>query len=176
MSDAQLEVLLAQWSRGDVAAAEQALVACEPYLRMVIRRQMSARFRAKFDSGDIVQSVCADLLGRLRQADWRFRDADHFRAFLIKAARNRLTDRLRQNRAAVAAECPLAGDGLAGLAATGDPRPSEVRAGRRPVGPDPGPLPAGPSPDPRLEAARPGAGRDRRPDRAARGEHPPHPV
>ncbi|HME92419.1 MAG TPA: hypothetical protein VKE49_13400, partial [Myxococcaceae bacterium] len=83
---------------GDVAAAEQVFLAYEPYLRMVVRRQLSARMRAKFDSVDVVQSIWADVLRGFRDADWRFKDEAHLKAFLVKATRNRFLDRLRQHR------------------------------------------------------------------------------
>src|SRR5438067_4173326 len=93
MSDAvsapSLAMLLERLHQGDLAAAEQVFVRYEPALRMLVRRQLSARLRAKFDSVDVVQSVWADLLGLFRQADQRFTDVDHLQAFLITATRNR---------------------------------------------------------------------------------------
>jgi RNA polymerase sigma factor (sigma-70 family) len=125
MDDAHLEALLERWNCGDGTAAEEALLACEPYLRMVVRREMSARVRSKFDSADIVQSVWADVVRDLRKADWHFPDADHLRAYLVRRVRHRLIDRIRQNRTAVAAERRLGG-GITGLAEISQPAPSEV--------------------------------------------------
>src|SRR5262249_2274712 len=96
MSAEPLEVLLARLNSGDLHAAEEVFRAYEPYLRKVVRRQLPARLRAKFDSDDIVQSVWADLLEGFREADWRFPTADHLRAFLVKVTRHRFIDRLRQ--------------------------------------------------------------------------------
>jgi len=53
-----LDALLAKLNSGDARAAEEAFVAYEPYLRKVVRRLLPARLRTKFDSVDVVQSVC----------------------------------------------------------------------------------------------------------------------
>jgi RNA polymerase sigma-70 factor (ECF subfamily) len=120
--DNSLEQLLEKLSQGDAAAAEQVFRAYEPYLRLVVRRQLSPGLRAKFDSADVVQSVWADVLGDFRQAGWRFNDAAHLRAFLVKATRNRFIDRVRQHQWALDHERPLP----AGLPAAHQPRPSEL--------------------------------------------------
>jgi hypothetical protein len=57
MNEDALTPLLDNLCHGDTAAAEQVFVACEPYLRAVVRRRLPARLRAKFDSIDVVQSV-----------------------------------------------------------------------------------------------------------------------
>lgn len=103
-----LDALLAKLHQGDEAAAEQVFLAYEPYLRMVVRRQLTSGLRTKFDSIDIVQSVWVDLLKGFREAGWRFGSADQLRAFLVKATRNRFIDRLRQHRLALEKERPLA--------------------------------------------------------------------
>src|SRR4051812_41557692 len=71
------EDLLERLSSGDMEAAERVFVAFEPYLRLAVRRHLSAPFRAKFDSADIVQSTWADLLRGFRESGWRFADVDH---------------------------------------------------------------------------------------------------
>jgi RNA polymerase sigma-70 factor (ECF subfamily) len=124
--DSRIEKLLARWNLGDAAAAEEAVLACEPYVRMVVRRRLSERVRAKFDSMDIVQSVWADVIQELHRADLRFPDADRLRGYLARAAQNRLIDRLRQHRAALAVECPLDEADAARLTPSREPRPSEV--------------------------------------------------
>jgi RNA polymerase sigma-70 factor (ECF subfamily) len=96
-----LQPLLEQLCRGDSEAAQRAFVACEPYLRMVVRRQLTAALRVKFDSIDVVQSVWADLLVGFRAGAWSFDSAGQLRAFLIKATYNRLIDRVRRQQAAL---------------------------------------------------------------------------
>jgi RNA polymerase sigma-70 factor (ECF subfamily) len=100
MNDESLDELLASLGEGDADAVERVIRAYEPYLRMVVRRQLPDHLRAKFDSIDVVQSVWADVIGGLQHARWSFPDAAHLRAFLVKAARNRLIDRGRQQAAA----------------------------------------------------------------------------
>jgi len=57
---------------------------------------------------------------------WRFVDADHLRGFLYVATRNRLIDRLRQHRLALAREESLDGGNADYVPAAPGPRPSEV--------------------------------------------------
>jgi RNA polymerase sigma-70 factor (ECF subfamily) len=123
--DSGLDLLLAKLCRGDSAAAEQVFLAYEPYLRLVVRRQLSPHLRAKFDSVDIVQSVWADVLDGFREAGWRFVDVAHLRAFLVKATRNRFIDRIRQHQRALEREQTLPRK-EAHLPASRQPRPSEV--------------------------------------------------
>jgi RNA polymerase sigma factor (sigma-70 family) len=118
-----LEQLLTQLNSGQAEAAAEVFRTFEPCLRAVVRRSLSPRLRAKFDSADVVQSVWADLLGRFRDAGCRFVDADHLRAFLLRTTRHRFIDRLRHCRTAAARERPLA-PSADGVAAPG-PRPSE---------------------------------------------------
>jgi RNA polymerase sigma-70 factor (ECF subfamily) len=126
MSADPLDALLDRLNAGDAEAAAQVFVACEPYLRMVVRRRLPARLRAKFDSVDVVQSVWADLLDGFRSAGWRFADADHLRAFLVRVTRNRFIDRLRQLRRPLEHEQPLYESDERESAVAPDPRPSEV--------------------------------------------------
>jgi RNA polymerase sigma-70 factor (ECF subfamily) len=102
-----LDSLLGQLTAGDAQAAERVFLAYEPYLRMVVRRHLSPALRVKFDSADIVQSVWADVLRGFREAGWRFADAAHLRAFLVRLTRHRFIDRLRQHRRAVEHEQSL---------------------------------------------------------------------
>jgi RNA polymerase sigma-70 factor (ECF subfamily) len=127
MSDNPLEELLEKLTTGDNHAAEQVFLTYEPYLRMVVRRMLPAKMRSKFDSIDVVHSVWADLLDGFRQAGWRFADAAHLRAFLVKATRNRFLDRMRHHKKAVEHEQSLDASAAAGqvLAQESD-RPSQV--------------------------------------------------
>jgi RNA polymerase sigma-70 factor (ECF subfamily) len=103
-----LDALLDSLSSGDPSATEQVFRCYEPYLRMVVRRQLSPELRAKFDSLDVVQSVWVHMLRRFREAGKRFSDAAHLRAFLVQLTQHRLIDRLRRFRSAVEHERPFA--------------------------------------------------------------------
>src|SRR5262245_28189826 len=99
MTEGSLDALLDRLCRGDVTAAEQVFRAYEPYLRKVVRRQLPARLRSRFDSVDIVQSAWRDLLHGFREAGWRFATTAQLQAFLVKVTRNRFIDRYRQHSA-----------------------------------------------------------------------------
>jgi RNA polymerase sigma factor (sigma-70 family) len=106
MTNDPLQGLLEPLCRGDLGAAERAFLQYEPYLRLVVRRQLPAALRAKFDSVDVVQSVWADVLQGLREAGWRFASTAQLQAFLVKATRNRFIDRTRRYRAEEGHERP----------------------------------------------------------------------
>jgi RNA polymerase sigma-70 factor (ECF subfamily) len=126
MSAEPLDLLLEKLSSGDPEAAQRVFVAYEPALRMVVRRHLPERLRAKFDSIDVVQSIWADLLHGFREAGWRFADAAHLRAFLVRVARNRLTDRLRHFHHALEREQRLADTDPDTLPPARQPPPSDV--------------------------------------------------
>jgi RNA polymerase sigma-70 factor (ECF subfamily) len=121
-----LDNLLARLCTGDKEAAEQVFIAFEPYLRTAIRRQLPVPLRAKLDSTDILHSVWADALRGFRDAGWRFVDADHLRGFLFVATRNRMIDRLRKHRTALAREQSLDGGNAEFVPEAREPRPSEL--------------------------------------------------
>src|SRR5437868_13942695 len=102
-----LQTLLEQLSAGDAEAAQRVFVAYAPYLRMVVRRQLTPALRAKFDSMDIVQSVFADLVSGFQAGGWDFANPQQLRAFLIRVTRNRLIDRVRQQQRPLQLEQPL---------------------------------------------------------------------
>lgn len=120
-----LEKLLERLHEGDTAAAAELFLHYEPYLRMVVRRKLSAELRAKFDSADVVQSVWADLLRGVREAGWRFPDPARLKAFLIRATVNRFIDRLRQNLDEVQHQQRLPGEDAEGTPASSLPGPSQ---------------------------------------------------
>src|SRR5262245_25116140 len=126
MSSNPLDALLDKLCSGDADAAERVFLEYEPYLRMIVRRQLSPQLRSKFDSVDVVHSVFADVVDRFRGAGGRFHDADHLRAFLIKMTRNRFIDRFREQQAAIAHERPLEGMGPEATPTSRQPRPSEL--------------------------------------------------
>lgn len=91
-----MDDLLELLASGDEDAIEQVYERCKPLLQMIVRRQLSADFRARFDSEDICQSVWADLLQGFRARQWEFTTSAQLRAFLVRAAKNRLVDRIRK--------------------------------------------------------------------------------
>ena len=119
MTHQDLPSLLETLESGDPAAAERVFVAFEPYLRMVVRKKLSPRLRAKFDSVDVVQSVWVDVLRGFREAGWRFADEAHLRAFLIKVTRHRFIDKIRRHRTTLrgTARSPSCADRRTALAA-----------------------------------------------------------
>jgi RNA polymerase sigma-70 factor (ECF subfamily) len=123
-----LDALLDKLNGGDDGAADQVFLAYEPYLRKVVRRLLPAELRAKFDSIDVLQSVCGDVLVAFRAGGMRFNTAAQLRAFLIKATRNRFIDRVRQHQTAVRLERPLGDTEPRGMPRSTQPRPSESAA------------------------------------------------
>lgn len=121
-----LAALLEKLNSGDHAAAEQVFQTYEPYLRKVVRRLLPSGLRAKFDSLDVVQSVCGDVLVAFREGGMRFTAVAQLRAFLIKATRNRFIDRVRQHQTAARMEQPLGETHSDRLPSSPEPRPSEV--------------------------------------------------
>jgi RNA polymerase sigma-70 factor (ECF subfamily) len=126
MSTEHVDRLLDQLNSGDARAAEQVFRTYEPYLRMLVRRQLRTPLRAKFDSMDVVQSVWADVLEGVREAGWHFNDRAHLQAFLVRLAKNRFIDRCRKHRNALALEEPLVDELPPASIASAEPRPSEV--------------------------------------------------
>lgn len=126
MNHEPLDDLLNKLTSGDHNAAEQVFRAYEPFLRMVVRRQLSPDLRAKFDSLDIVQSVWVHMLKGFREAGFQFTDAAHLRAFLIQLTRHRFIDRLRRHRRALEHEQPLGTSDCEENATAADPLPHDV--------------------------------------------------
>jgi RNA polymerase sigma-70 factor (ECF subfamily) len=99
--------LLDRLCKGDDNAVAQAFSTYAPYLNVVVRRWLSFPLRAKLDTTDIVQSVWSDLVPGFRQGNWQFSNHEQFRAFLVKAARNRFLNRVRRHRRALEHEQAL---------------------------------------------------------------------
>jgi len=125
MTAEPLDLLLERLERGDDQAAEGLIAAYEPYLRLVVRRHLPDRLRAKFDSLDVVQSVWAHVLQGLRAGTWHFPDRARLQALLVQVTRRRLISRCRRHHSAVAHEEPGEAD-LDALPAPEQARPSEV--------------------------------------------------
>lgn len=126
MSAEPLDALLEKLTCGDDVAAEHVFRTYEPYLRMVVRRQLSPDLRAKFDSLDVVQSVWVHLLKGFREAGRRFADTGHLRAFLVQLTRHRFIDRLRRHHRTLEYEQPLAESEFEDALLTNDPQPHDV--------------------------------------------------
>jgi RNA polymerase sigma-70 factor (ECF subfamily) len=124
MNAAPLERLLDRIHQGDEAAVEHLVSAYEPYLRVMIRRSLPDRIRARFDSVDVVQSVWVHVLTGLRAGNWRFADERRLRSFLLEVARRRLATRMRRHFSTAQRE--KAGEDLDALPGMVQPRPSEV--------------------------------------------------
>jgi RNA polymerase sigma factor (sigma-70 family) len=128
--DEPLQALVDGLNRGDEEALERAFRAYAPYLRMVVRRQLSARLRVRFDTSDVIQSIWADLLPGFRGGGWRFADAARLRSFLVRATRNRLIDRQRRHGPELGRERSIARGDVQVLPAPEADRPSrQVLAG-----------------------------------------------
>ena len=125
MNDA-LDTLLERLTRGEMEAAGEVYQAFEPVLRLMVRRRMSPRLRAKFDSKDVVQSAWADILRGFRVEGWRFSDRGHLRAYLARVTCNHLVNCCRRHSLMMEYEQPLIGDEQDGLPPSAQPRPSEL--------------------------------------------------
>jgi RNA polymerase sigma-70 factor (ECF subfamily) len=126
MSTASLDTLLEKLAHGESEAAERVFRNYEPFLRAMVRRRLTPPLRAKFDSMDVVQSVWADVLEGLRQAEWQFNDQDHLRAFLARVTYNHFVNHCRRHSPELEREERLREAALSTLPATGQPRPSQV--------------------------------------------------
>jgi RNA polymerase sigma-70 factor (ECF subfamily) len=118
-----IEALLSELSAGDAQAALKVFLTYEPYLRLVVRRQLTPSLRSRFDSMDIVQSIWADLLSGFQNGRWVFTNPQQLRAFLVKVTRNRLVDRARQQQTSLRLEERLDSNQLRGLARTQQAQP-----------------------------------------------------
>jgi len=125
MSDA-LDSLLQRLTAGEMDAAAEVYMTFEPVLRVMVRRRLTPRLRAKFDSRDVVQSAWADVLKSFRDQGWHFKDREHLRAFLARVTYNHLVNYCRLHSLAMRHERPLAGDEQPGLPPSAQPRPSEL--------------------------------------------------
>jgi RNA polymerase sigma-70 factor (ECF subfamily) len=126
MNDSPLDDLLDRLNNGDTTAAEEIHAIYGPYLQMLVRRQLRPSLRAKFDSMDVVQSVWADVLERVRSGGRRFKDRAHLQAFLVRLARNRFLDRCRKYGGRSAREQPFDEGGPGDAAKSDQPRASEI--------------------------------------------------
>ena len=125
MNDA-LDALLERLTRGEMDAAGEVYRTFEPVLRVMVRRRLSPRLRAKFDSKDVVQSAWADVLKGFCAEGWRFSDRAHLRAYLARVTYNHLVNCCRRHALIIEHEQPLTEDEQPGLRPSPRPRPSEL--------------------------------------------------
>jgi RNA polymerase sigma-70 factor (ECF subfamily) len=126
MSADSLDILLHRLTRGETEAAEEVFLTFEPVLRIMVRRRLTPKLRAKFDSMDVVQSVWADVLKGFREEGWQFTNREHLRAYLAKVTYNHFVNSCRRHGRAMEREQPFLGDDQPGIPPSVDPRPSEV--------------------------------------------------
>ena len=124
MAEPPADARIDQLARGDMRAAGALFDAYAPYLRALVRRQLSDQLRAKFDSADVVQSVWVQVVRRLGRDGWSVDDEARLRALLATIARRRLLTRVRQLSAGVAAE-KAGPEEAEAVPDDGRPRPSE---------------------------------------------------
>lgn len=130
MTADSLDHWIGRLNAGDEEAIGRLFHACEPYLRIAVRRRLSARLRSKVDSGDIVQSVFADAVEGFRKGGLHFGNRAQLFGYLRRIAARRLADRYQKHRHGLAHEQPLADALPQTLADSATPRPSEVAQGR----------------------------------------------
>lgn len=130
MNEDSLDHWIGRLNDGDVAAVDRVFRAYEPYLRIAVRRRLSPRLRSKVDSGDIVQSVFADVLRGVRDGGWKFEGRPQLQALLRRIAWRRLADRYQKHGAALEREQPFIEERPQGYPDPAQPRPSQVAQGR----------------------------------------------
>jgi RNA polymerase sigma-70 factor (ECF subfamily) len=118
--------LIERFCEGDSQAAQEVFTAYEPYLRMMVRRRLSDRLRAKFDSGDVVQSVWVHLLHRQRATGLHLNSPEQLQALLLLEVRHRLFDRFRHYHHSLEHEQPMLEAEQRGAPSSQEPRPSEM--------------------------------------------------
>jgi RNA polymerase sigma-70 factor (ECF subfamily) len=126
MNDAPLDSLLEKLAHGESEAAERVFRDYEPFLRAIVRRRLTPQLRSKFDSMDVVQSVWADVLEGFRAAQWQFPDQDRLKAFLARVTYNHFVNQCRRHSPQLEREERLHEDESSAMAASGQPRPSQV--------------------------------------------------
>jgi RNA polymerase sigma factor (sigma-70 family) len=130
MSDESLDQWIGRLNEGDAEAVERVFLAYGPFLRIAVRRRLSPRLRSKADSGDIVQSVFADLVRGVRDGGWHFAGRAQLEALLRKIAWRRLADRYQKHRRALVRERSLDETSSQSLGDAAQARPSQEAQGR----------------------------------------------
>lgn len=118
--------LIDRLNTGDEQAVREVIETYAPFLRMIVRRHLTAPLRARVDSEDIVQSIWGDLVDVFREGGDRFPDLDRLQGFLIRAARHRLIDRQRQHQTSLLMERPTSVPPVEVVSVRTGDRPSEA--------------------------------------------------
>ncbi|MBK8979364.1 MAG: sigma-70 family RNA polymerase sigma factor [Planctomycetes bacterium] len=98
MSDDRTRTLVEAVTRGDVPALEDLLADYLPRLHAYVRLRMGPALRAREGTLDVVQSVCREVLGDVRQG-FDYRGESAFLGWLMQAALNKIRDRHRYHAA-----------------------------------------------------------------------------
>jgi RNA polymerase sigma factor (sigma-70 family) len=130
MSQESLDRWIGRLNVGDAEAVEHIFAAYEPYLRIVVRRRLRRKLRAKVDSADVVQSVFADVLRGVRAGGWRFSGRAQLMGLLRRIAGRRVADLYRRHGPALDRERPLDEASSRCVPPSALPRPSQVAQGR----------------------------------------------
>ncbi|TAH36376.1 MAG: sigma-70 family RNA polymerase sigma factor [Planctomycetota bacterium] len=91
------EQLLQRASRGDSGAVGELLAQQLPGLQAFVRLRMGRMLRMREDSGDLVQSVCADILRNLDR--FQYQGEANFRCWLFTTAARKIADRCDHHQA-----------------------------------------------------------------------------
>jgi RNA polymerase sigma factor (sigma-70 family) len=120
------EAMLNGFERGDIDSVATMFAKYAPYLRAIVRCQMSERLRGKFDSVDVVQSVWVHVLRQIGKEGWKIDDERQLRGLLATIARRRLIARVRRHSSAHDSSHFDDPAELDTVPHTNQPRPSEI--------------------------------------------------
>lgn len=93
------EEWIARASGGDERAVEELLVRYLPDLEAYVDRRAAHWLRQRESASDLAQSVCREVLVRLRDGRFAFRGEPQFREWLYRAAVIKLVERARRGGA-----------------------------------------------------------------------------
>jgi len=116
--------LIEQVRCGSQDAAWELVEVYGPHVQRVVRNNLSAELRARFDSVDFVQAVWQSFFARDREQ--HFDRPENLIAFLACVARNKVIEELRRKRPAIQAPADSDED----LVASHEPTPSKIAVAR----------------------------------------------
>jgi RNA polymerase sigma-70 factor (ECF subfamily) len=94
-TESEFRALMDRVFAGSQEAAEELIGAYGPHLLREVRRKLNKKLRPKFDSVDFLQEVWASFFAHLPRAR-RLAGPQDLGAFLIRLARNKVIDAVRQ--------------------------------------------------------------------------------